>query len=395
MGQPSYGNYESAIPRPKTMNSSTDPMQNAVDEWNNQGDQTRADQSWAGGQRNAANAGATAAMTSFNTPQASAMAAYQQTGVPPSAMAKYMAALPGYNPSAGGQAPSAPSSFIRSGAGGGGVGGELAKFDSSAVTNFDPSSYGKQFAEGAYGDMKLKLGDELNTLQNKSVGAGRLRTGWLGKDQGQTVSRNAQQFEDAIARASVDFSGQRLNALTSGNQMMLQRAQGMDTNALDASKFQGTQANAAAERAQRATESANNFAMEGYKANLGAAGQQDALGYQYWDKSNTLGFEQASNLDANALSSRKYGLDAALDREKTYLNNYNTTADRGASYASATRNWANADRERADLQAQIKRTNDAADRAALQRQLDALDAKNASQGANQKIATSLGVPYKG
>src|SRR5688572_13081478 len=63
------------------------------------------------------------------------------------------------------------------------------------ATNFDAGASFKEFADGAYGSFQTNLGKELRNLAGRSVGAGRLDTGFFDEDQGQVITDLGQQFQ--------------------------------------------------------------------------------------------------------------------------------------------------------------------------------------------------------
>lgn len=153
---------------------------------------------------------------------------------------------------------------------------------------FDPTEYGTTFARGAYGDFQAQLGDELTNLTNRSVGAGRLRTGFFDQDQGGVVMRLGSDFNNRIAQASTVFSGQRLDALRSGAQL-----------------------------------------REGAVSRIA-----------------DLSYNRARDLDESNFRTRNTALGASMDRERLASDEYQRNADRIAEYVSANREWAAMDRER-------------------------------------------------
>lgn len=246
----------------------------------------------------------------------------------------------------------------------------LAGYDSSAlkgfnandVSNFDPSSFGKEFAGGAQSEFQTKLGLSLHDLENQGVGAGRLKTGFFTRDQGDVTTRLGSDFNAKIAQEAGVFSGQRLGALTSGAGMrlsraqgidanMLDRARGMDTNMLDRAKGMDANSIAAAEAADRFTLAGAGEDTARRGQDLTAASSRDTMGYNRANSLDEYGMRRANFLDTQGLQRETTGLDAALGREGRYMTDAQQTADRASDYTSATRDWASADRNSAGARA--------------------------------------------
>lgn len=66
-----------------------------------------------------------------------------------------------------------------------------------AYRSFDPSQSFNEYYGGVLGETGNALADALTQLQGQAVGAGRLRTGFFDRDQGDTVRRF---YSDALAR---------------------------------------------------------------------------------------------------------------------------------------------------------------------------------------------------
>lgn len=284
--------------------------------------------------------------------------------------------------------------------GGGSPGGfkssNLEAFDTSALDNFDPSAAASQFYQGAKGDLFRDLGDELEVLQNQSVGAGRFRSNLFDEDQGRVITRLGSTFADRLAQQSGVFSGQRLQALTAGRGFALDRARGIDANSLEAQEFD---ARLGFDRDKLASDEAINqgqLDLGRYEAETGrfrAGGElaqtADELAYRRAHDLDTLNFDRATRLDEAAAGRARTGLEASLDREGRASSEYDRAADRTSEFASGSRDWAARDREVADLR----------------RELEALKAERAGNpkvgttapdpyAANRKVASALGVPFR-
>lgn len=364
-------------------------QQQAQDQFSSLGQQAIADQGTAAGTRNRATADADSAISRLGTPQQSAMAGWTATQAPPSSMAKWMGAMPQWN----GGAASQPARLVsREGAGGGGAGPNAwDKFSSEELRTFDPSAAGTQFAEGAFGDFKSKLGDELDALQNRSVGMGRLRSGWLNKDQGQTVTRLGSDFSNALSRAALDFSGQRLGALTSATGFEADRARGTNDYNLGMIRENNAMSTAASERASRETMAANEMASNNWQAQLRAAMEQAGLESQNWRFGEEMGFNKAKFMSESDQRANEFATSSILGRERTANDNYSSAAERASGYASSALDRADYARELADLRKEIARlragTSGPATTGGGVAQINPVD------GVNSRVAAAFGVPY--
>lgn len=302
----------------------------------------------------------------------SAMTEYQ-----PSQLAQWMSS-PGFATRA--PVPGAGGSVARVGGAGTGAAvapaatfrsANLESFDPTALESFDPSSYGTTFAKGAYGDFKTELGNELRNLTNTSVGAGRFNTGLFDEDQGRVVNQLGDSFNNKIAQQAGVFSGQRLTALQGGADLRYKRASDMDTNARSITELNATNAAAASRQAadlasnesiafdrsaiDRGRLGLDAYGLETSRYGLGldAASKADNLSYQRASDLDRLTYDQAKGLTDVGENRARTGLDAALGREGTYLNEYDRRSDAATSAASGQRDWAARDRELEDLRAEI------------------------------------------
>jgi hypothetical protein len=248
---------------------------------------------------------------------------------------------------------------------GGGAGGyrsqNLETFDASALENFDPSEAGATFARGAAGDFRRMLGDELRTLTNRSVGAGRFNTGLFDEDQGQVVTRIGEDFNDTIAQQAGVFSGQRLDALRGGADLRFRRASEMDTNARSVYEQEQELAQRAAERAAADAIAREELDLQGYgletdRFRVGGdfARSADELAYRRASDLDRMTYDQASELTGVGETRARTGLDAALGRERTYLDDLDRRSDRATSAVSGSRDWAARDRELEELRAELE-----------------------------------------
>lgn len=369
---------------PSALNDPDLEYENAKNRYSAESDRSRTDRDTAYAARDKTRSAADAAVADFGARKPSALAGWTPgpTDVSTSQMASWLSALPrGGAPvpsraqtgvlqaGAGPATPvNAPTSFRSE---------NLEGFDPSVVTNFDPSAYGKEFAQGAYGDFKRQLGDELEGLEGQAVGAGRFRTGLYDEDQGRVVNRLGADFNDSLAQQAGVFSGQRLQALTSGTDFGYRRAADIDANAraiaeLDANnnaRFREQGAELDYNRGRDAMNfglDADRLALEGYGAEtdryrLGQAGAefQDEMAYRRGSDRDKLTYDQARALDEMDYNRSRTGLESALGRESLYLNDAGRSADRATEAASSDREWAARDRELAELRAEIERMRQA------------------------------------
>lgn len=315
----------------------------------------------------------------------------------------------------------------------------LKGFSSADVSNFDPSAAGSTWASGAYGDFSKKLQLNLDKLQNASVAAGRTNTNLFDRDTGRLVNQNANDFSNALAQEAGVFSGQRLQGLTSGAQMRLSAAQGIDTNML--SKAQGMDTNAirqnefGASLAQQYDQMNTQADLSQRGQNIGMADNQASLALRRaagmdqgtFDTANAqanlsqrsqefnasqkqsaateqarLGFEKGSALD-NAANTRSYqndqltfnarnaGLSAALQREAMGQGGAQYAQGRADAYTSATRNWASSDENTQYTRDQQKKATAYAQSQAYNASMAGSKQAQAAQDANK--AALGGYPY--
>lgn len=370
MGSPSSGYVpQTAIPRPKPQTYQEQDEQNAQDYWKSQQGWVDSDREQAAGRRDSSASGADAATADFNAWKPQNLQDWSATnlkGYNPTQVAQWLSALPSQSRVGGGGTASVAGSV--GGAGSNAPGNttfqskELEAFDPSALENFDPSSYGKEFAKGAEGDFKTQLGDQLETLTNQSVGAGRLRTGLFDRDQGRVINRLGEDFNNRLAQAATTFSGQRLSAIQGAEGMRLSRAGDIDANARTIAELNANlgyqtnrdaQANALTSRGQDISE----FGAETDRQRLGLSGAEylDTQGYNRASDLDAYGYKRATGLDESIFNQKKTGLDAALGRETMYNGAYDRSANRSADYATANREWAGSDREAQDTRDAIAR----------------------------------------
>ncbi len=387
------------IPRPAAKTYQEQEQNNAEDLWNSQYGDLSADQQRASTLRDSTQKQAADALTKFTSDTSTKVGAYKPTNTQlyqPTQLGQWLTSLSG-NLNGPGQTAAVRTGGlgpIPAGSPGAAPTSELAKFDPSALTTFDPSAAGKEYAAGAYGDFKNNLSDELRTLENKSVAAGRLHTGMFDTDTGNVVTRLGSDYNNKIAQEAGVFSGQRLSALQGGTTLAYNRASDIDRNT-------ETAAEARAAEAARTAEDSNSFALSSYAdqtarygLGLDAAGRADQMGYQLASDLDKYGYYAAKYQDDQAFQRGQTGLNAALNEEGRYNDEYNTASDRAGSYASATRDWAASDRE-------------AQDQRDLLNQLKAAAKAGPSWGGspsgggvvqptpNQQLALRAGVPYYG
>ncbi len=275
-------------------------------------------------------------------------------------VAQWLSSLASLRPSSAG--PSASVGGLEAPAAAGGAGGPsaLRGFSTSALDTFDPSAAESSYITGAQDKFNANLTSRLDTLQNKSVGAGRLRTGFYDRDQGSVATQLGKDYNADIAQEAGVFSGQRLSAMTSAAQLREAAAAGIDSNALTAAGQANSVASANADRALRGSEDANSFALS--RAQMGLTGAEyadtSAISRAEYEDSNL--FDRAKYLDTSATGRATTGLEAALGRESRYMSDYDTQTGRQDAYTSATRDWAASDRQTADARDAAARARAAA-----------------------------------
>lgn len=382
-----YGSSATRRPPPRSYEEAQD--QEAQDLFRGQRTVVQNDRTRAGSERDRTGSAADRALSSFNAGGPRNTQAFQPLnieGYSPSQLASWQTAAQG----AAGMMQGGMQGGGRSSVSAGGAGAlqgfdsrELRDFNADDVSGYDPSAYGQEFAQGAYGDFKNRLGDELDTLEKGSVGAGRLRTGFFDEDQGGVVTRVGADFSNRLAQAATEFSGQRLSALTSGAGMRLDRARGIDANALSAAQGMDANAIAAGEAQDRYSLSAGDQSLDRDRMGLDAALAGDEAAYRRASDMDRYGFDRATYLDDSELRRGETGLDAALSREGRYMDDYHRNADREAEYLSANREWAASDLERAGPRP-----------VAAERVVGGTPYRP-PYNANRELAAAYGVPYKG
>ncbi len=353
--------------------------------WNTQGARTLADQTAASGAAGKAKSAADLAYEKYMGSSPTNAANYN-----PSNLANFQpSAVEGWLKEAGapgsGYTAPAPVTIPQ-----GGAGTALAAFDPSSILNFDPSAAGNTFARGAYGTFKNNLADEERTLTNKSVASGRLNTGLFDRDTGQVQTRLASDFDNAIAGAAVQFSGQRESALATGNSLNLSRAQGIDANVIARQ--------AEADRLAEDTAAGRNaFTLAGRQTGLQGAEFADTQGFQKASALDSANWGKATYLDTAARGMAQTGLDAALSRETNAMREADTANSRADSFTSANRSWAASDRSAQDARDAAAYVQSLRMGKAGQR-FGGTNVPGASidrEGVNQALAKSYGVPYVG
>lgn len=321
--------------------------------------QGQADRTRVGADRAAADYASGGGATPLTAWKPTAMTAYA-----PTQMAQWMAsargggALPARSPGGGGSRSSMrmstdPADSFES--------KNLEGFDASALENFDPSSFGKEFAGGAYGDFKRRLGDELETLTNESVARGRFDTGLFDEDRGRVVTRLGEDFNDSVAQQSGVFSGQRLDALKGGADLRFRRASEMDTNARSVYEQRQELARREAEQASADSIARERLDLEGFgletdRYRIGGefAQSRDELDYRRAHDMDTMTYDQARELTGIGEGRARTGLETSLSRERMYNDDAFRRSGAASDAASGQRDWAARDRELEELRAEIE-----------------------------------------
>lgn len=361
----------------------------AQDQWNSRRPGIEADQTRAGAQRDRTRGAADSALDTFNKGGSTNVQNYAPLniqGYSPSQLASWQTAAAGAAALASGgrSALAGAQSQVP-----GGGGEELAKYSADDVSNFDPSQYGGEYFKGAQGEFERGLHDDLDYLTDSSVGRGRLSTGFFDKDRGSVVNRNSDQFADKLSQAATTFSGQRLDALSTGADLRFRRASEMDENAIQSGEARDRFTLGAGEATDRFSLDQGDQGLEYAKLGLDAAEFGDEQNYRRASDLDRYGFDRARYIDDQSFDRGKTGLDAALDRERGYMDDYHKYADRTADYDSSTRDWAAQDRELQDTR----------DAAAVRNRPQPMRAGRPVMGAAEKAAraqaAALHVPYHG
>lgn len=239
--------------------------------------------------------------------------------------------------------------------GAGTTGRELERYSAEDVTGFDPSAYGKEFGRGALSEFNTNLTGRLQTLENQSVGAGRLRTGFYDRDQGSVATRLGEDYNQKIAQQSGVFSGQRLEALRGGAQLRFGRASEMDANTLRAQEEANRMTTSRSQLELERGGQENQFNLSVAQMGLSGAEYSDTAAAdraRYLDEG---GFRRATYLDDARSRRATTGLEAALGRESRSQDDYYRHAGRQDEYTSANREWASEDRRAQDTRDEIER----------------------------------------
>jgi hypothetical protein len=350
-------------------------VQRADEQWAQQGQRTLADQDRATAQRNAGtnradeiinrglnapNIATAVASSGYNPAQAQQLIASMQSAA---AMAGPQSQAAGFRSSAGSFDPSSLNNFRSQ---------NLEGLNFDQLRNYDPSEYGGQFAQGAYGEFEMNLRDQLEQLTNASAG-GRMRTGWFDADRGRVVTDNAKNFSNSLMQAATTFSGQRLDALGRASDLDFRRASEIDSN----SRQMTALASELGLRARTAADEVNlRAAIAGDQHALGllaeANGMTKAAAGLAIDKlrietqNNQFNAGQANTMatadaDRGLRRDQMYG-DWAMGRDDANRRDFNTSADRAAALASSNMEWSRADRDFDDKVGQRDRVNERADR---------------------------------
>lgn len=91
------------------------------------------------------------------------------------------------------------------------------------MRDFDPDAAFRTSAEGAMGDFRREMSDQLRDLTGSAVGAGRLNTGFFDEDRGEVATRLGGQFQDRLAQGAMQTAGMRQQQLGQMGQMAGQR----------------------------------------------------------------------------------------------------------------------------------------------------------------------------
>lgn len=227
------------------------------------------------------------------------------------------------------------------GAGVGGAGYADAKKAALAIGDFDPTAYGTTFAQGAESEFNTNLGTQLDALQRKSAGTGRLETGFYTGDQGKVATNLGQDFNDKLSQAATTFSGQRLTALQGSASALTGIDADIASNNLDATKEADY---------SRLTTQQQAISAKLAEQGMTVSEQQQAasLGLTQAQMLAQLQLTKAQGLDNFNLNKTSTGLDAALREEQMARSSYSSAAGAAGAYTSASRDWAAQDKQTQD-----------------------------------------------
>jgi hypothetical protein len=85
----------------------------------------------------------------------------------------------------------------------------------SNMQSFNPEDAYKTYTAGAHASSMVDLNNRLRKLRGSAVGAGRLDTGFLDEDTGQTIRDVEGDFNNTISQAALTTAGMRQNQINS------------------------------------------------------------------------------------------------------------------------------------------------------------------------------------
>lgn len=121
------------------------------------------------------------------------------------------------------KAASAEGQLTAAGQRSGEIGERMTDEYTKRALDFDPNEAYDKYMSGATNQFGELLDTRLKTLAGRSVGAGRLDTGFFDLDQGDVVRSVAQDFSNTASNAALDVSGQVMSNNNSIGNYGLQR----------------------------------------------------------------------------------------------------------------------------------------------------------------------------
>lgn len=119
----------------------------------------------------------------------------------------------------------------------------------SQLLGYDPTADVNTYAKGAYEQGQAGLKRTLSGLAGKSVGAGRLNTGFYDTDQGDVVTDVANDYNSKVNMAAMQAANMKLGAINSLGQFG-QNQQNLFLSALKGRQQETADTAAAKEKAQ-------------------------------------------------------------------------------------------------------------------------------------------------
>lgn len=100
----------------------------------------------------------------------------------------------------------------------GNAGGDAEDYFYQQARDFDPRKAVNEYAQGAYQEIfngTGGVGQQLDDLRGRSVGSGRLDTGFFDRDSGEVMQRGQADLNSRIAQQSTAAAGMNLSRINS------------------------------------------------------------------------------------------------------------------------------------------------------------------------------------